>query len=156
MSKKTTYSTVPLKDHQGLLVKVSYDTYIYCYCTLLKYSTKETKQYTLYRYFLAGRDFFQEKQSYLSTESPLFKYEGGQPLWPFYLEDKVEMHFNTFYVPEANIMSFIRCCWYLNCSVQRPVWMGGSEYRMLLYVTEAHIKYLYFMWRCWFLSCSEF
>jgi hypothetical protein len=75
MSKKTTYATVPLKDHQGLLVKVSYDTYIYCHCTLLKYRTKETKQYT--GIFLAGRDFFQEKQSYLSTESPLFKYEGG-------------------------------------------------------------------------------
>jgi hypothetical protein len=84
MSKKTTYVTVPLKDHQGLLVKVSYYTYIYCYCTLLKYRTKEifrkAKQYT--GIFLAGRDFFQEKQSYLFTESPLFKYEGGDIVAP--------------------------------------------------------------------------
>jgi hypothetical protein len=77
MIKKTAYATVPLK-HQGLLLKVSYYTYIYCYCILLKYRTKEilgkAKQYT--SIFLPGRDFFQEKQSYLLTESPLFKYKG--------------------------------------------------------------------------------
>ncbi len=39
----------------------------------------------------------------------------------------------TFYVPEAYIMYFIWRCWFLNCSVQRPVWKGGDE--KLLYVT---------------------
>jgi hypothetical protein len=76
MIKKTAYATVPLK-HQGLLLKISYYTYI-IYGILLKYRTKEilgkAKQYT--GIFLPGRDFFQEKQSYLLTESPLFKYEG--------------------------------------------------------------------------------
>jgi hypothetical protein len=31
---------------------------------------------------------------------------GRQHLSPFYVEDKVEMHFNTFYIPEANIMLY--------------------------------------------------
>ncbi len=33
---------------------------------------------------------------------------------------------NIFYVPEPYIMHFIWRCWFLNCSVQRPVWMGGG------------------------------
>ena len=153
MSQKTTYATVPLKDHQGLLVKVSYYTYNYCYCTLLKYRTKEAKQY-IYRYFLSWPWFLPRKAVIFVDRVSFVQVREGDN--SFYLEDKVEMHFTTFYVLKAKIMYFIRRCWYLNCSVQRPVWMGGSEYRMLLYVTEAHIKYLYFMWRCWFLSCSEF
>jgi hypothetical protein len=36
---------------------------------------------------VVSRDFYQEKQSYLLTEFPLFKYEGGQPLSHFYLID---------------------------------------------------------------------
>jgi hypothetical protein len=48
--------------------------------------------------FLPSRDFFQEKQSYVLTESPLSMYEGGaNPFHPSILQIcKVEMNFNTF------------------------------------------------------------
>jgi hypothetical protein len=46
--------------------------------------------------FLPSRDFSQEKQSFVLTESPLSKYEGGQPLSPFHRIDKGQMNFNTF------------------------------------------------------------
>jgi hypothetical protein len=55
------------------------------------------KQRDINSYFLIpSRDFFQEKQSYVLTESPLCKHEGGQSLSPIYLADKVEINFNTF------------------------------------------------------------
>jgi hypothetical protein len=48
--------------------------------------------------FLPSRDFFQEKQSYVLTESPLSKYEGGITPFTFLqcLADNVEINFNTF------------------------------------------------------------
>ncbi len=33
---------------------------------------------------------------------------------------------SIFYMPEAYIIHFIWHCWFLKCSVQRPVWMGGG------------------------------
>ena len=55
-----------------------------------------TVQYT--GIFLPSRDFFQEKQPYVLTESPSSKYEGGTTPSPFYLAvaDKVEINFNSF------------------------------------------------------------
>jgi hypothetical protein len=49
--------------------------------------------------FLPSRDFILEKQSYVLTESPLSKHEGGTTrftLSPFFLAEKEEMTFNTF------------------------------------------------------------
>jgi hypothetical protein len=47
-------------------------------------------------FYLASRDFFQEKQSYLLTESPLAKHEGGEGTTPFTpLPYRVERDFHT-------------------------------------------------------------
>ena len=49
-------------------------------------------------FYLASRDFFQEKQSYLLTESPLAKHEGGEGTTPFTpLPYRVERDFHTIH-----------------------------------------------------------
>ncbi len=69
-------------------------------------------------FYLASRNFFQEKQSYLLTESPLYKYEGDNPFHPSILQIKGRLiltHFKgtlsqdeqkTLYVALWSIVSY--------------------------------------------------
>ncbi len=63
--------------------RATFTLYKICtYFTIYEY----TIQYT--GIFLPSRDFLQEKQSYVLTEFPLSKYEGGQPFHPYIMPIK--------------------------------------------------------------------
>ncbi len=63
-------------------------------------------------FYLASRDFSQEKQSYTLTESPLSKYEGGRGTTPFTLIQRIYMcfmkrYFLTIWMAGSRVCSFV-------------------------------------------------